>query len=85
MALRLRAMLRFPREHAYTQAHLSEYADGDLDPRGTARVAEHVGMCPRCRRMLETLMQTIGALGSLRPEPSPGLADGVIDRLRDDP
>jgi anti-sigma factor RsiW len=85
MALRLRAMLRFPRDHAYTKAHLSEYVDGDLDPGGTRRVDEHVGICPPCRRMLETLMQTISALGSLRPEPRPGLADGVIDRLRDDP
>ena len=80
----LRSLLRFPRDHAYTQAHLSDYVDGELDPAGSRRVDEHVGMCPRCRKMLDQLVRTVAALASLRPQPQPGLAEGVIERLHAD-
>jgi predicted anti-sigma-YlaC factor YlaD len=46
------------------------------------RVEEHVGICPHCRRVLATLRRTLEGLMSLRAEPHPGIADGVIERLR---
>jgi anti-sigma factor RsiW len=82
---RLIAKRRFMREHRWTHAHLSEYVDQDLAAEGVSRVEEHVSICPHCRRVLATLRRTLEGLGSLRAAGEPGLADGVIERLRDEP
>jgi predicted anti-sigma-YlaC factor YlaD len=76
------AGLRFMRDHRFTQRHLSEYLDEELSPRGRHRIEHHSGICPHCRRMLETLRETLRRLGSLRRERDPGIADSVIERLR---
>jgi predicted anti-sigma-YlaC factor YlaD len=73
---------RFMREHHWTHAHLSDYLDEELSPRERKRVEEHVGMCPQCTRVLRTLRRTLKGLMGLRGEPQPGVADGVIQRLR---
>jgi anti-sigma factor RsiW len=75
-------MLFFLRDHRWTQRHLSDYIDGDLDPRERDRVERHVGMCPQCRRLLETLKRTVAGLMGLRDAPTGDVADGVIERLR---
>jgi predicted anti-sigma-YlaC factor YlaD len=82
MIRRLLQRRRFMREHEWTHAHLSEYLDDDLHGPERKRVEDHVGMCPQCRRVLQTLKRTLQGLGDLRAEPRAGLADGVIDRLR---
>jgi anti-sigma factor RsiW len=82
---RFLAHRRYMREHRWTHAHLSEYIDGELAPEEVARVEEHVGICPHCRRVLATLRRTLKGLMSLRAEPQPGIADGVIERLRGEP
>ena len=79
------ALLRFMRDHRFTQRHLSDYLDEDLSPTGRRRIEEHTSMCPHCRRMLETLRQTLKGLASLRGEPGGGVADSVIERLRAQP
>jgi predicted anti-sigma-YlaC factor YlaD len=79
---RLLARRRYMREHRWTNAHLSEYLDEGLSSEDVARVEEHVGICPHCRRVLATLRRTLEGLMSLRAEPHPGIADGVIERLR---
>jgi anti-sigma factor RsiW len=71
-------------EHRWTRAHLSEYLDDDLDPEGRRRVEEHVGICPKCRRMLESLRRMLRALIDLPADVPPGLADRVIGRLQND-
>jgi anti-sigma factor RsiW len=76
------AKARFMREHRWTQAHLSDYVDGDLPPRKRERVEEHVHWCPECRRVLETLRRTLKALMDLRAAPGKSIAPSVIDRLR---
>jgi anti-sigma factor RsiW len=78
-------MLRFMRDHRWTHAHLSDYVDRDLSEPGRRRVEKHVGMCPRCRRMLATLIKTVEALRTLGAEPAAGggIADSVIARLRE--
>jgi anti-sigma factor RsiW len=78
-------MLRFMRDHRWTHAHLSDYVDLDLSEPGRRRVEKHVGMCPRCRRMLATLIKTVEGLRTLGAEPAPGggIADSVIARLRE--
>lgn len=73
---------RFMREHRWTHSHLSEYLDAELSPPERERVEEHVGVCPQCRRVLATLIRTLESIRGLRGEAPPGLADGVIDRLR---
>ncbi len=75
---------RFMREHRWTHAHLSDYIDAELADDERARVEEHVGMCPQCRRVLATLLRTLDGLHALRVTPEPGLANGVIERLRDE-
>jgi anti-sigma factor RsiW len=82
---RLLTRRRYMREHRWTHAHLSEYLDGELEPQGVARVSDHVGICPHCRRVLATLRRTLEGLRSLHAEPQPGIAEGVIGRLRDEP
>ena len=74
---------RFMREHRWTHEHLSDYIDADLGPTERKRVQEHVGVCPQCRRVLATLRRTLGELRELGSPGRPGLAGGVIERLRD--
>jgi anti-sigma factor RsiW len=75
---------RYMREHRWTHAHLSEYLDRELGTRERERVEAHVSICPHCTRVLATLRRTLEGLGMLRAQPQPGLADGVIERLRDE-
>jgi anti-sigma factor RsiW len=72
------------REHRWTHAHLSEYVDEALAPEHAVRIEEHVSICPHCRRVLATLRRTLEGLRSLHAEPEPSIADGVIDRLREE-
>lgn len=75
-------MLRFLREHRWTQRHLSEFLDGELDRGDSERVERHVSVCPDCRRILETLRRTLAGLMGLREGQAPDIADGIIGRLR---
>jgi anti-sigma factor RsiW len=82
MIRRLLRHIRYMREHRWTHAHLSEYIDQELAPGERARVEEHVGVCPQCRRVLATLKRTLESLRGLPAEARPDLADVVIERLR---
>ncbi|MGH2952747.1 MAG: anti-sigma factor family protein [Solirubrobacterales bacterium] len=85
MIRRFLAHRRYMREHRWTHAHLSEYMDQELGPQQASRVEEHVSICPHCQRVLATLRRTLQGLRSLGAEPEPGVADGVIERLREEP
>ncbi|MGH2761934.1 MAG: zf-HC2 domain-containing protein [Thermoleophilaceae bacterium] len=85
MIRRLLERRRYMREHRWTHAHLSGYLDDELSRRERERVEEHVGMCPQCRRVLRTLKRTLESLMHLSTEPRPGVAEGVIERLRAEP
>jgi anti-sigma factor RsiW len=82
MIRRLLERRRFMREHDWTHAHLSEYLDQELSAEERRRIEQHVSMCPQCTRVLATLRRTIQGLMGLGEQPRPGLADGVIERLR---
>ena len=74
--------LRFMREHQWTAKRLSEHIDRELDERDRRRVEEHVGLCPRCHRMLATLRRTVRGLRSLRDQPPvPAADDRVAERV----
>jgi anti-sigma factor RsiW len=85
MIRRFLAHRRYMREHRWTHAHLSEYLDRELRSDEVARVEDHVGICPHCRRVLATLRRTLESLRSLPAEPELGIADGVIEHLREEP
>ena len=82
MIRRALARRRFMRDHRWTQAHLSDYLDGDLQSGERERVEEHVHWCPECRRLLESLRRTLRGLMELRATPAESIAPDVIDRLR---
>ena len=73
---------RFMRDHRWTQAHLSDYLDGDLQAGERERVEDHVHWCPECRRALRSLRRTLQGLMELRATPAESIAPDVIDRLR---
>lgn len=77
---------RFMREHHWTSRHLSAYLDGELEDAERGRVESHAQICPRCHRMLETLKKTLEGLRGLSAasRPPSGLADSVIERLREE-
>lgn len=45
----------------------SDYLDRRLAPHELSALEEHIGVCPDCRREIETLRTTISLLGSLDP------------------
>lgn len=85
MIRRLIARRRYMREHRWTHEHLSSYLDADLAPDEAARVEDHAGICPQCRRVLATLRRTMEGLRALGTESQSEIADGVIARLRQEP
>jgi hypothetical protein len=75
----LRPTRRHPRPVA-----LSRYLDGDLDVGQRSWIEAHVRGCPRCRRRLASLADTIKALGSIATDQPDGLADSIIAALRNE-
>jgi YD repeat-containing protein len=62
---------------------LSEYVDGDVAENDRARVEEHVGVCPECRRLLASPRGTLAALMGLRengPQPRRGRHHRAVPR-----
>jgi anti-sigma factor RsiW len=84
MIRRYLARRRYMRDHRWTNAHLSDYLDRHLTPEERERVEAHAGICPHCSRVLATLKRTLEGLHMLRAQPQTGIADGVIERLRDE-
>lgn len=74
----------FMREHRYAHAHLSAYIDGELTAADARRIERHTSWCPHCRRLLDGLQRTVAGLRSLNQPRARHIADGVINRLRDD-
>jgi predicted anti-sigma-YlaC factor YlaD len=63
---------------------LSDYADGDLRAFRRWRVEAHLAACAGCRAVyggLVTTVETLRALGQVKPEPQPELAEAVRRRI----
>ena len=65
-----------------TSRLLSDYLDGDLPSGDRLALEAHVRDCARCRRLLDSLANTVAALGSMGTGAPPGLADSVIAAVR---
>ena len=57
------------------RAQMSDYLDGELDPRAAVAVERHARWCPNCRRMLRNLGRTVGGLRALRDQPGSPTSD----------
>lgn len=81
MRVRRRFRKPDPRECEEVHALFSDYLDADLDPQGRRRVEEHVGFCPRCRRVLGNLRHTLARVRRLA-ERQPSKADEIAARVQ---
>ncbi|HYX89152.1 MAG TPA: zf-HC2 domain-containing protein [Gaiellaceae bacterium] len=76
---------RFVASCAETRELLSDYVDGELQPRARRRVLGHLLMCRRCRAVLRSLRRTIAhlhAIGPTEPAPDSSVADSILARVR---
>ena len=69
-------------DHRFTQAHASEYLDGELEQAGRQRIERHTSVCPKCRSLLAALRRLIAELASLSSVRSASVADGIVEDLR---
>jgi anti-sigma factor RsiW len=85
--MRLRDMRPgFMRDHLWTRRHVADYLDGELEGDAKQRLERHTHLCPKCRRMVATLLRTLEGLRGLRERPpgsAPRISDSVIARLRE--
>jgi anti-sigma factor RsiW len=56
---------RFLLDHRWAQSHMSEYLDGELGPRGRARIERHIEECAQCRGLCKVLRKMLDALHRL--------------------
>jgi anti-sigma factor RsiW len=61
---------------------VSRYIDDELDLRERAALDAHLRDCARCRGLLESLTDMVKTLGTMRTDPTPGLADTIVAALR---
>ena len=61
---------------------LSRYLDGDIASEQRRAVDAHVRECGPCRELLDSLADTVHALGFLKQPAPSSVADSVIDALR---
>ena len=60
------------------------YLEGDLDPRMSRLVRDHLATCPGCHAYLEQMRQTINLLGVVTPDNlSQTARDGLMTAFRD--
>ncbi|MDP8908117.1 MAG: zf-HC2 domain-containing protein [Chloroflexota bacterium] len=78
----MRPVLWQAADHRFTQAHASEYVDGQLEHAGRQRIERHTSVCPTCRSLLAALRRLIEELASLSPVPRESVADSVLEHLR---
>lgn len=71
-----------------TMARLSGHLEHDLPEREEKRVRRHLIRCGRCRAMYESLLRTVEQVRRLGrqdlDQPSPSVADLVVERIRHD-
>lgn len=61
-----------PRDHHWAMPRFSAYIEGELAPRQHGRLHDHEGICPECRRAIQSLRKLVGILPALRGAPAAG-------------
>jgi anti-sigma factor RsiW len=81
--------MRFARDHRWAPSHMSAYLDGELAPRGRARMERHTAECEECLGTLDGLRRMLGMLSRLSPPgesaKGPEIAAAVRRRLHEPP
>ena len=83
---RLTALFKRGSECRDIRMAASDYIDGDLRESQVERVRAHLGGCEVCRAFVDTLIETVRLLGTLkRKEPAPaGLTDTIRARIAEE-
>jgi anti-sigma factor RsiW len=76
------ARIRFARDHRWSQAHMSEYVDGELTARDCERIERHTRDCADCRDLRTSLQQMIATLATFRDRPEYSVASSVLAGVR---
>jgi anti-sigma factor RsiW len=76
------ARIRFARDHRWSQAHMSEYVDGELTARDRHRIEGHTRDCSDCRELLTGLEEMIVTLATLGGRPEESVAGSVLAGVR---
>jgi Putative zinc-finger len=62
------AWLQEKRDHRWSQRHVHDYLDDELDRAGRARLERHARLCPECGPMLRTFIALLRLLPLLHLE-----------------
>ena len=83
---RLTALLKRTPDCEDVRMTASDYIDGDLEKRQIERMRVHLAGCEACRAFVDTLVETIRLLGSMkREEPAPAsLKDAIRGRIAEE-
>ena len=73
---------RFIRDHRWSPKHMSAYLDGELGPRGRARIERHTWECAICHGLLHTLGEMLDALHRLSGPRERVDADAMVAAVR---
>ena len=83
---RLTALLKRMPECGEIRMNASDFVDGDLEKRQIERMRVHLGGCEACRAFVDTLVETIRLLRTMkREEPAPAsLKDAIRGRIAEE-
>lgn len=83
---RLTALLKRTPECEDVRMKASDYIDGDMEETQVERMRVHLGGCEACRAFVDTLVETIRLLGSMKGEESApaGLRDAIRGRIAEE-
>ena len=83
---RLTALFKRGPECRDIRMTVSDYIDGDMRERQVERVRAHLGACKACQAFVDTLVETIRLLGTMkREEPAPaGLKNAIRARIAEE-
>lgn len=60
---------------------LNDFLDGTLDPETCAEIQAHLGECPNCRIMVDTMRQTVALCREGKKEPLPPALEDRLGNL----
>jgi len=71
-------------DHAWSQAHLSHYVEGDMNWRSRRRLELHAEDCPDCSLGIRALRALLRLLGGSSERAEARAPAGIFDRVRAD-